>query len=319
MLDVGCGAGALADVYRRINPDARYLGIEKEAEAARIAETSSASISGGRRRPRDDLALVTRTPRRRTGRRLPGLRRRARAHDRPLGRAVRLSQWVRVGGQVLASIPNVQHYAMLVDLLRGRWEYRSEWPPDRIDLRLFTLSGIQDLFARAGLIIFEIVPRWGSDSEFDKFQHLMAPVVRALGIDAATFAAQTRATEYLVRAVRETAEPRRMLIWSILGSAISSHVRIGEPGAFLATIPGIRVLSGTGVQFDELGKTWPGEAKVFLQQRVIIPRADHLRLQRASWSADISSSASSTTTPAISRTWRVPTSWPCAVATASRR
>ncbi len=72
-----------------------------------------------------------------------------------------------------------------------------------------------------------------------------------------------------------------MLIWSILGSAISSDVRIGEPAAFLATIPGVRVLSGTGLQFEDLDRTWPGEEKIFLQQRVIIPRADHLRLQRA--------------------------------------
>src|SRR5262249_43181189 len=56
---------------------------------------------------------------------------------------------------------------------------------------------------------------------------------------------------------------------------------IGEPGAFLATIPGVRVLTGTGLQFDDLGRTWPGEEKVFLQQRVIIPRSDHLRLQKA--------------------------------------
>ena len=199
----------------------------------------------------------------------------------PWGVLARLSRWVRDGGQVLACIPNVQHYTMLVGLLRGRWDYRPDCPPDRLDLRLFTLSGIQDLFARSGLPIFEILPRWQPDADFARFQQIMAPVVRALGIDAATFAAQTRATDYLVRSVRAADLPRRMLIWSILGSAISSDVRIGEPGAFLATIPGVRVLAGTGVQFEDLGRTWPGEEKIFLQQRVIIPRADHLRLQRA--------------------------------------
>jgi hypothetical protein len=39
-LEVGCDAGALAEVYRRINPDVRYLGIEKVAEAARLAESA---------------------------------------------------------------------------------------------------------------------------------------------------------------------------------------------------------------------------------------------------------------------------------------
>jgi hypothetical protein len=72
-----------------------------------------------------------------------------------------------------------------------------------------------------------------------------------------------------------------MLIWSLLGSALGSEVRIGQPAQFLATIPGVRTLAGTGLQFADLGRTWPGEEKVFLQQRVIIPLSDHLALQRA--------------------------------------
>ncbi len=129
--------------------------------------------------------------------------------------------------------------------------------------------------------IFEIVPRGQPDPEFDRFQQVMSPVVRELGIEPATFALQTCSSDYLVRSVRAAENPRRMVIWSILGSAIGSEPRIGEPGTFLATIPGVRVLSGTALQFEDLGRCWPGEEKVFIQQRVIIPRENHLRLQRA--------------------------------------
>jgi hypothetical protein len=38
VLEAGCGAGALAEAYRRINPGVLYLGIEKNAEAARVAQ-----------------------------------------------------------------------------------------------------------------------------------------------------------------------------------------------------------------------------------------------------------------------------------------
>ena len=285
VLEVGCGAGALAEAYRRRNPDVRYLGIEKEAEAARIAETTSRldHVVVGDAESIELSAL--------------GLPEPARDADPvvdclvfgdvlehmidPWEVLARLSRGVRYGGQVLACIPNVQHYSVLVNLLRGRWEYQQEGLLDRTHLRFFTLSEIRDLFARAGLHVFEIVPRWWPIVEFDQFQQLMAPVIRALGIDASAFGFQTRAVQYIVRSVRAREEPRRMLVWSLLGSAISSDVRIGEPGAFLGTIPGIRILAGTGLQFEELGRTIQGEERVFLQQRVIIPRADHLRLQRA--------------------------------------
>ena len=85
-----------------------------------------------------------------------------------------------IGGQVLACIPNVQHYSVLVSLLRGQWEYQEEGLLDRTHLRFFTLPGVQDLFARSGLHVFEVIPRWWPDAEFDRFQQVMAPVVRAL-------------------------------------------------------------------------------------------------------------------------------------------
>ena len=37
VVEVGCGAGALAEAYRRLNPRARYLGIEIHSEAAKRA------------------------------------------------------------------------------------------------------------------------------------------------------------------------------------------------------------------------------------------------------------------------------------------
>ena len=40
VLEAGCGTGALAEAYRRINPGVSYLGIEKNAEAAHVAQSS---------------------------------------------------------------------------------------------------------------------------------------------------------------------------------------------------------------------------------------------------------------------------------------
>jgi len=281
VVEVGCGAGMLAEAYRRINTRVRYFGIEKHPAAARAASLSSrvdrvvtgdmetvepAALDLSDTEPSVDCLVL--------GDVLEHM-------VDPWSVLARLTRWVRDGGQVLACIPNVQHYSVLVNLLRGKWDYQDEGLLDRTHLRFFTLSGVQDLFARTGLHVFEIQPRWWPNAEFDRFQQVMAPALSGLAIDPASFAVQTQAVQYLVRAVRAAEPPRRLLIWSLLGSAVGSAVRIGEPGRFLATIPGVRTRSGTGLQFDDLARTWPGEERVFLQQRVIIPRDDHLRLQRA--------------------------------------
>ena len=181
---------------------------------------------------------------------------------------------------MLACIRNVQHYSVIVNLMRGKWDYQDEGLHDRTHLRFFTLSSIREIFSKAELQVFDIQPRWRPGNEADRFQQVMAPVLGALAIDPASFATQTRAVQYVVRAVRAVEQPSRILIWTLVGSNIGSEVRVKEPLEFLATIPGVRTRTGTGLQFEELKQTWPGEQKIFVQQRVIIPLEDHLNLQR---------------------------------------
>jgi precorrin-6B methylase 2 len=281
VLEVGCGAGALAEAYRRINPDVLYLGIEKAPAPARAAASAGRvhriavgdaesvepeSLELSRTEPSVDCLVL--------GDVLEHL-------VDPWSALARLVQWVRMGGQILACIPNVQHYSVLLDLLRGKWSYQDEGLLDRTHLRFFTLEGIRELFGRSGVHVHEIQPRVWPDVGCDKFQQVMAPVLGTLGIDPTSFAAGTRAVQYIVRAVRGSGPPRRMLIWSLLGSVIGSEVRISDPGRFLATIPGVRTLTGTSLQLGDLGRTMAGEEKIFLQQRIVIPRAEHVRLQRA--------------------------------------
>jgi len=281
VLEAGCGAGALAEAYRWINPRVSFLGIEKSPEAAKLA-TSSGRIDRmivGDVETVDPIEL--------------GLSAEQPSVDclifgdvlehlvDPWAALARLARLVREGGQILACIPNVQHYSMIVNLLRGRWDYQDEGLLDRTHLRFFTLSGAQELFAKAGLRVHDVQPRWWPGGEPERFQQVIAPVLNALAIDPTSFATQTRAVQYLVRAIRAVDPPPRIFIWTLVGSALASEVRVKEPLQFVATIPGVRTRTGTGMQYDELRQTWPGEAKIFIQQRVIVPRDDHLTLQRA--------------------------------------
>jgi 2-polyprenyl-3-methyl-5-hydroxy-6-metoxy-1,4-benzoquinol methylase len=66
----------------------------------------------------------------------------------------RYIKWLKPGGVVVASIPNVRNMALLYNLIvRGRWEYQESGILDRTHLRFFTRIEIGKMFENAGLKI----------------------------------------------------------------------------------------------------------------------------------------------------------------------
>jgi len=65
--------------------------------------------------------------------------------------------YLRPGGYVAASIPNIRYYKAVRDLVfRDKWEYSEAGILDRGHLRFFTWRSIEDLFHRAGLRIVKL-------------------------------------------------------------------------------------------------------------------------------------------------------------------
>jgi len=66
----------------------------------------------------------------------------------------RYLQWLKPGGCVVASIPNVRNIALIYKLfIQGRWRYEDSGLLDRTHLRFFTRHEIIELFNEAGLEI----------------------------------------------------------------------------------------------------------------------------------------------------------------------
>jgi len=69
----------------------------------------------------------------------------------------RLRSWLRPGGQAVLSVPNVGHYAIVEDLLAGRWDYLPVGILCSTHYRFFTRHTLEDMLHMAELHDYEIV------------------------------------------------------------------------------------------------------------------------------------------------------------------
>lgn len=78
----------------------------------------------------------------------------------PWGALGRLAVWLRPGGTVVISVPNVRHKSVILDLvLRGRFDYQDSGILDRTHLRFFTRSSAEALVRSAGLAVEKVQPQ----------------------------------------------------------------------------------------------------------------------------------------------------------------
>ena len=68
--------------------------------------------------------------------------------------------WLTPGGSVLASIPNVAHWSIRLQLLRGQWNYTHGYLMDSTHLRWFTLETARQLFTSTGYRVDDLQVRW---------------------------------------------------------------------------------------------------------------------------------------------------------------
>jgi SAM-dependent methyltransferase len=67
--------------------------------------------------------------------------------------------WLRPGGAILLSVPNVGHFSILEDLLAGRWDYLPQGLLCYTHYRFFTRATLEDWLRRCALDDYDIVPQ----------------------------------------------------------------------------------------------------------------------------------------------------------------
>jgi 2-polyprenyl-3-methyl-5-hydroxy-6-metoxy-1,4-benzoquinol methylase len=187
ILDVGCGRGGFGREVK-LNRAAEVWGIEQVPEAAAMAsEHYDRVVVGEYPAALEDLA-------------------RAEGEVRQFDCLVfndvlehmvdpwetlrRSHRWLRPGGHVLASIPNIRHYTVLIDLvLRGRWTYTAAGILDRTHLRFFTRKTMADLFADTGYEVECVAPVNFCEG---RLPALLSLVPGSVGIRCAQFVVRAR-------------------------------------------------------------------------------------------------------------------------------
>ena len=142
VLDVGCSCGATAPALRRRGV-ARIVGIEPDeedaAQAARVYDRVLPRTLEAVRRDEFaaefDAILF--------GDVLEHL-------EDPSDALARVRPWLSTRGVVVASVPNVGNWAIVADLLAGRFDYIPYSLLSGTHLRHFTRSTIRDLFEATG-------------------------------------------------------------------------------------------------------------------------------------------------------------------------
>lgn len=261
ILELGCAAGALAQAYKRINPAVQWFGVEQNQEAAESARSYMADVW---HQDIENLDAFNKwiSPDDGMGNKIDVLIcGDILEHLKDPWRVLKfVADYIRGGAQIIACIPNVQHYRVIMALLRGEWVYADDGLLDRTHLRFFDLDGIKQLFEQAGLEIFEIRGRHYGNEHHTRFMQLFKHSLSDQEWE--TLNQRSSAYQYIVRAVKPPCEIVPLRINDHPGEGCCERPRLSEPLQFIRTIPGVRLTSEnphiTIVQRDFQG-TYPPE------------------------------------------------------------
>ncbi|MDE2978467.1 MAG: class I SAM-dependent methyltransferase [Acidobacteriota bacterium] len=145
VLEIGCGRGATAALIKQ-RFGCRVVGIELNPEAAATAESRLDRVIHG------DVQTVE------PGEKFDAIVAFELFEHLTDGQAFleRAAGWLRRGGRMVFSVPNVGHYSVVEDLIAGRWDYIPMGLLCATHVRFFTRRTLEDWLHAAGFDRYRI-------------------------------------------------------------------------------------------------------------------------------------------------------------------
>ena len=185
--EFGCGGGALARAVRKkLGSDIHYVGIELMGDALARA---GAALDVAVQCDLDGAADWSNHPQ--LNQALPL------AHFdhaifgdvlehlyNPKQVLAQAAKRLRPGGTVLVCVPNVQHWSVFAQLVKGSWPQADAGLFDRTHLRWFTLTDMATLLNEVGLVVEKVVPRVFDAERGRAVMQQLRPLAEMLGVNA---------------------------------------------------------------------------------------------------------------------------------------
>lgn len=206
ILELGCGAGAMAAALRQRCPALScYIGIEIDSTQAMLSRkhTTTTLVRNIDLLPiwDNDSEVLSAAPPNAfdyvlIGDVLEHL------YD-PLSTLKQASTRLKKGGKIIACIPNVQHWSVFYNLVSGTWPREPQGLFDATHIRWFTLDDMLRLFMQAELSVSQVFPREFPCDQGISVMEDLEPLARNLGVDPDVLIARGQVLKFVLVAGRE--------------------------------------------------------------------------------------------------------------------
>lgn len=196
IIEIGCSSGAIAREFKKVNPNCHYHGIDvvddyvdlakRYCDEVGVMDIESASDDFYAAQADCDCWLF--------GDVLEHLK-------DPWTVLKKVRRVMPAHGQVLACIPNVQHWSMTALVAVGEFRYVDSGLMDKTHLRWFSRKTMLTLFESSGLRIVEMYPRFAPVIPNKKLEQIIADLATLQGADPQQAIKDSQALQYVIKAI----------------------------------------------------------------------------------------------------------------------
>jgi hypothetical protein len=154
-----------------------------------------------------------------------------------------LREHIEPDGVCVACIPNVGHWSLVAELLRGQWSYAEHGLLDRTHLRFFTLDSAIALFEKAGWTVLDALPRKLQQADNDAALQTLLPAAVAMGMTEDKARVNLSSFQWVIRAVNGQA-PRMTQVAAVGSKKVAgvTEARVDHPMRALSSFPAAKVI-----------------------------------------------------------------------------